>query len=237
LERGGHWFYRLIRAFARLVCVVLFRNRGVNQENVPPEGGFLLAVNHSSNLDSVLASVSLDRPVYFLARRTLFDLPLFGWVIRRLNALPLEREGVGLSAFRAAERCLAEGGGVLLFPEGTRSRDGSIGRLRGGVIRLAQRTGAAVVPAYIVGSNKALPHGAWFPRLVRTEVRFGTVLGVGADEKIDDGLERLRRAWQVLSGEAAESGAQQAVEAADSGEMPFSGSDSGDGRRAPEEER
>lgn len=209
MERGGHWFYRLTRGFARGVCLVLFRNRGVYHENVPSQGGFLLAVNHSSNLDSILASVSIERPVYFLARRTLFDLPIFGWVIRRLNALPLEREGVGLSAFRAAETCLEEGGGVLLFPEGTRSRDGSIGRLRPGVVRLAQRTGALVVPAFIAGSYDALPRGAWFPRPVKTEVRFGAAFAVGENENSDACLERLRQAWLALADSDVEKTRQQ----------------------------
>lgn len=234
MERGDHWFYRLTRATARWFCLLFFRNRGIHQERVPREGGFLLAVNHSSNLDSVLASVSIDRPVYFLARRTLFDLPIFGWVIRHLNALPLEREGVGLSAFRAAEACLENGGGVLLFPEGTRSRDGKIGRMRPGVVRLAQRTGALVVPAFIVGSYDALPRGAWFPRPVKTEVRFGAAFAVSEEEKADVSLERLRKAWLVLAEGDVEETRPQPKEPGESVQEPLPGADSGDGRRIPE---
>lgn len=200
MEPGANWFYLLIRAMARLSCRIYFRHRGVDVEKVPETGPFLLAVNHCSHLDAVLAGVVLKRPLTFMARSSLFSPAPLGWILRGLNALPLEREGVGISGFRAIRDRLSQGGGVLVFPEGTRSRDGRLGRFKRGVLRLARLAAVPVVPAMVVGSNRAMGRGRLFPRPIRTEVRFGDAIDFPEGEADDDALKRLKEAMLELVG-------------------------------------
>jgi 1-acyl-sn-glycerol-3-phosphate acyltransferase len=131
----------------------------------------------------------------YLARSTLFRSRPFAALIRRLGAVPVEREGVGIGGTRAVLSILAGGGAVVMFPEGTRSRDGSLGPLRPGAVRIAQRSGAQVVPVWIAGSGDAMPPGALFPRPRRIEVRLGAAFripaGLAAGAAIADLRERL----------------------------------------------
>ncbi len=207
MEPGAHWFYFLSRFVAWVLCVILFRHRGVGLQKVPAEGGFLLAVNHCSFLDPVLAGISLKRPLSFMARSSLFGPFPFGAALRGMNALPLEREGVGLSAFRAVLDHLDQGGGVLVFPEGTRSSDGKLKRFKGGVLKLARMAKVPVVPAMVVGSHRALGRGKWIPRPKNTEIRFGEPLEF-LDEAEDDSaaLDRLKKAMVRLAPEISGDG-------------------------------
>lgn len=206
MEPGGNWFYLLIRALARLGCRIWFRHRGVGVDKVPSTGPFLLAVNHSSNLDAVLAGIVLKRPLAFMARKTLFSPAPIGWILRGLNALPLEREGIGISGFRAICEHLSLGGGVLVFPEGTRSRDGRLGKFKSGVLRLARLASVPVIPTMVVGSDRALGRGRVIPRPIRTEVRFGDAIEFPQGECDDEALERLREAMLDLVPESNDSG-------------------------------
>ena len=140
MEPGANWFYFLSRAVAGFFCWCLFRPTRQGVEKVPESGGFLLAVNHSSFLDPVMAGTNLKRPLAYMARSTLFRPAPIGMALRGMNALPLEREGVGISAFRSVIDHLSRGGGVLVFPEGTRSRSGRLGRA--GARRIPDRTEA-----------------------------------------------------------------------------------------------
>lgn len=212
MEPGGNWFYLLMRALAWLGCRILFRHRGVGVEKVPTTGPFLLAVNHVSNLDPVLAGIVLKRPLAFMARGTLFRPAPIGWILRGCNALPLEREGIGISGFRAVRDHLSLGGGVLVFPEGTRSRDGRLGKFKAGVLRLARFGEIPVVPAMIVGSDRALGRGKWIPRPIRTEIRFADAIEFGQDESDAEALQRLREAMLDLVGESKGSAGSAARE-------------------------
>ncbi len=198
MEPGANWFYFLNRAVARLCCRILFRLRSHGVEKIPSDGAFLLAVNHCSFLDPVLAGISMRRPLAFMARSTLFRPAPMAMALKGLNALPLDREGVGISGFRAVLDHLAKGGGVLVFPEGTRSRDGRLGRLKGGVLKLARMAGVPVVPAMVIGSDRALGRGHWIPRPVRVEIRFGDAIDFLDEQDEEKALTRLRHAMQSL---------------------------------------
>jgi 1-acyl-sn-glycerol-3-phosphate acyltransferase len=207
LEPGSNWFYLLIRALARIGCRVLFRHREVDVEKVPVTGPFLLAVNHCSFLDPILAGISLKRPLAYMARSSLFKPAPMGWILRGLNSLPLEREGVGISAFRGVLDHLSRGGGVLVFPEGTRSHDGRLGRFKGGVLRLARLAGVPVVPAMVIGSERAMGKGSFFPKPFRTEIRFGEPLDFPEGESDRVALSRLRKVMLDLVAEEEPRGA------------------------------
>ncbi|OUU23575.1 MAG: hypothetical protein CBC13_05275 [Planctomycetia bacterium TMED53] len=198
MDPGNRLFYRVIRAIAWLICKTLFRHRVEGHELLPRSGPFLLAVNHASNLDPVLAGISMHRPLAFMARSSLFKPAPIGWFLSQLNALPLEREGVGIAGFRAVKAHLDGGGAALVFPEGTRSADGKLRRFKGGIVRLAKMAQVPVVPAYISGSSRAFGRGKWLPRPYRTQISFGECIDKEVFSEEDNGLEVLRRAMVEL---------------------------------------
>ena len=151
--------YFLLQTLAWSVVPALFRVRVFGRENVPARGGVLIASNHQSFLDPVFVAVGLARPVNFMAREDLFRGLLFGALIRSLNAFPVKRESGDLAAVRAAVDRLKRGSLLLMFPEGTRSRDGSIGRLKDGFAVVAARADAMVAPVVIEGAHRAWPRG------------------------------------------------------------------------------
>ncbi len=152
---------------------ILFGLEARGREAIPRRGPVLLVANHSSYLDSpVVGSVS-PRPLSFLAKAELFEIPLFGWLIARLNARPLRREGSDAAALRTALRILEENQALLIFPEGTRGDEGILRSPKAGAGMLAVLSGAPVVPVLVEGSGRAWPRGRRFPRPGKVSVTFG----------------------------------------------------------------
>ncbi|MFN0057068.1 MAG: lysophospholipid acyltransferase family protein [Planctomycetota bacterium] len=196
--------YRFCRAVLRLLSRIYFRHTAVGAEQLPSRGGYLLAVNHASFLDPVLVGIAVKAPISFLARSTLFRPAPWGWFLRAVHAVPFDREGVGMAGFRCVIERLKAGSPVLVFPEGTRTRDGHIGRTRPGVLKLAQLANVPVVPTLLVGSFGALGRGALVPRPVRTQVRFGAAFAVEPGQDLEVALSAIERAWQELGATASE---------------------------------
>jgi 1-acyl-sn-glycerol-3-phosphate acyltransferase len=159
----------------------------------------LLVSNHSSVLDPPLIGSATDRQLSFLAKAELFDLPLFGGLIRRLNARPIRREGADPSALRTAMRVLEDGGALLIFPEGTRGDEGIIRSAKTGAGMLAVLSGAAVVPVFIQGSGRAWPRGRKLPRPAKVTVTFGKALRFEAERGAD-----RKRQYEIASREMME---------------------------------
>ena len=122
-------------------------------------GPVILAMNHESYLDPLLAGNACDRAINFLARRTLLDGPVLGWLLPKLNVIPVNQEGVDRSAIKALIRTLNAGNGVLVFPEGSRTLDGDLQPAEPGLGLVIAKTLAPVVPMRIFGAHKALPRG------------------------------------------------------------------------------
>jgi len=150
------WF-RFARFLCKVFCMLFFRLRVYDKENVPDEGAFLLVSNHQSFLDPLFCGVPLKRPLYFLARDTLFKNRFFGPLISSVNSIPVRRGRADLSAMRKVVGKLREGNGVCVFPEATRSSDGRIAALKGGFGLLCRRGGAAVVPVVVEGAFEVWP--------------------------------------------------------------------------------
>ncbi len=150
------WF-RFARLLCRVFCEIFFRIRVYGKENVPDKGAFLLVGNHQSLLDPVFCGICLKRPLYFLARDTLFANRLFGWLISSVNTIPVRRDQADLPAMKKVVSKLKEGSGVCLFPEGTRTRDGKITPFKPGFSLICRRGGAAVVPVVIDGAFECWP--------------------------------------------------------------------------------
>ena len=154
-----NFYYWLGYHFSRLAGRLFFRFRVVHRERMIQSGPVILAMNHQSYLDPPLAGITCDRAIYFLTRRTLLDVPLLGWLLAKLNVIPVNQEGVDRSAIKALIRVLKAGNGVLLFPEGSRTLDGKLQPAEPGLGLVIAKTLAPVVPMRIFGAHEAMPRG------------------------------------------------------------------------------
>lgn len=155
MERSFLW--KTLQIPAWIGTKLLFDLKVFGVENVPASGGVLLAANHQSYLDPVLIAVRLRRPVSYLAKSELFENPHLSRLIRSLHAFPV-RQGAGdLGAVRETIRRLEEGHVLNVYPEGTRTLDGEIGRLQKGIALILRKASVPVVPVAIEGSFAAWP--------------------------------------------------------------------------------
>jgi len=187
----------------RPLAAALFDLRFSGVSNVPRTGGVLLLSNHQSFLDPVMLALPLPRPMSFLAKAELFDVPVFGWLIRQLNAFPVRRGEGDVAAVRQAIRRLREGHVLTIFPEGTRTRDGEIGPIQPGVAMIVRRAGVPVVPAVIDGAHIAWPRGQRWPAPARVRVVYGRPLlleGTNAPQTVELIGRTLREMLQRLRG-------------------------------------
>ena len=162
----GPFLYALGWFLSAAVFRLIWRLRVIGATNVPREGGLILASNHASNGDPLLVGSSVRRRIYFMAKQELFNVPILGPLIKQVNAFPIRRMERDMGAFRMAQRILTSGRCLILFPEGTRQKDGNLGRARPGVGMMAIRTGCRVVPVYVHNSHR-------LPGLAKLAVVFG----------------------------------------------------------------
>lgn len=153
----GWTFYRSLFAF-------YFGWRVYNNERVPLQGPVILAANHASFLDPPLVGSGLHRDINYLARKSLFRVPVLGWILRTVNAVPVDRDGGGAAGLKAIMDRLHDGGAIILFPEGTRSRDGNFQPARSGVGLTVIKSEAPVVPVRVFGTFDAWGRHVNFPR-------------------------------------------------------------------------
>lgn len=152
-----YWFFANL---SRLLARLFFRFRIVHRERLPESGGLILAANHQSYFDPPLVGICSRRAVHYLARKTLMEWPFFGPMFPDMNVIPVDRDGNDMSALKTVIRKIREGEGVVLFPEGTRSADGSLQPAQAGVGLVIAKTLAPVVPVRIFGSFEAFPRGS-----------------------------------------------------------------------------
>lgn len=175
----------VIRSFLVLYC----RLRINGKENVPSEGGIIIASNHIAAGDPPFVGSSLQREVYYLAKRELFQNPLLRTLIKNLNAIPVNRGVFDLNALARSEEILQKGFGLILFPEGTRSKTGELGRGRPGIGMLARHAMVPIVPTYIQNSKRFLRLPFIGKRLI---VSFGKPLSKEWLSKTPDDKEGYR---------------------------------------------
>lgn len=167
------WGYRLGWYAFRAVFAGYFRWRVFHAERVPVDGPVILAPNHQSFLDPPLVGAGLGRPVGFLARRSLFEVPVLGRVLRLWEVIPVDRDGGSGAGLKSVLERLEAGGAVLVFPEGTRSADGRLQPARSGIGLIAIKSGAPVVPVRVFGTFEALGRGARWPKPRSVTVKYG----------------------------------------------------------------
>jgi len=194
--------YRALKPVAVALMRLLFRLEVHGREQVPAAGPLLLVSNHVSLLDPPIVGGASPRDLHFMAKEELFGIPLLGWLIRRLNARPVKRDGSDGRALKTALRLLREGRALLVFPEGTRGVEGRLGEGKPGVGMLAVMSGATVVPVHVSGSGRALPAGRVVPRPAKVRVRFGPPLHFkagGAEERKERYREVTREMMRAIA--------------------------------------
>lgn len=197
--------YRVVRFCAQWLMVLYFRGRVFGLRNVPPSGPVVLACNHQSFFDPVSTTLALYREGNYMARDTLFRNPLFKRLIEWLNAFPVKRGAADVTAVKEMLRRLSAGKVVVVFPEATRTRDGSISPINANAMAVAKKAGAAIVPTVIDGAFESWPRDQLLPAprrmyisyekaISRDEVREWPVERIAEvlSERLHSGLERSR---------------------------------------------
>lgn len=193
--------------WVRFVCWcwfrLFYRLKIQGRENLPMTGPVLVISNHQSFLDPILIGMATGkRPMSMLARRNLFKPFFMGWLLRSLNGIPVERGSADLAAMRTCIEVLKKGEGLSLFPEGTRSEDGRVLPLKSGMLLIAKRAGATIVPMAISGSFEAWPRSRKLPHLTgRIRVRWGKAMTLEQIKAMGDEaavLEKLREELQEM---------------------------------------
>ena len=164
---GSAGFYAFARTVVRLIRPLIARLQTVGVENVPRSGPVILALNHVAWIDTPLAALRLPRRTHFMAKIEMFRVPALGGIMRLLGSFPVRRGEGDRESLRVAERLLAEGQMVVIYPEGHRS-GGRLIRAHPGASLIAFRSGAPVVPVAISGTEqvfKGFRYGPWAPRV------------------------------------------------------------------------
>ncbi len=166
--------YRVVAAVVVGLSRILFRPTITGREHIPLQGPVLIAPIHRSNVDFAFTLFMSKRKVFFMAKDSLFRVPLLGPLVRHLGAFPVRRGSADRDSMTLAEEVLRRGYALVLFPEGTRKEGRPVLPLHDGAMFVAARTGAIVVPVGIGGSDRAMPKGAKLPRPAKIRIVIGT---------------------------------------------------------------
>ena len=172
---------------------LFFHFRVLHQERLIQQGPVLLAMNHQSYLDPPFAGSACNRAVYYLARKSLLKGKFFGWLLPKLNVIPVDQEGGDRSALKALIGILRSGNGALVFPEGSRTLDGKLQPALPGVGFVIAKTLAPVVPMRIFGAYEALPRGGGKLRFHPITIVIGEPLYFSEADLLPAGKELYQR--------------------------------------------
>lgn len=176
-----HAVYPVCNLFQRTTLRLFARWEVVGRENVPPMGPLIVVANHQSNFDPSLLGASLPRRPWFLAKETMFLNPVVNWFLRSYGAFPLNREGADVRAYRWALSKLEQGEVLVIFPEGTRS-PGGLKKAMPGVVRLALRSQAPLLPVGITGTERLGSYMRVLNPTGRIRVNIGTAFSIPSVE-------------------------------------------------------
>ncbi|MCA1600500.1 MAG: 1-acyl-sn-glycerol-3-phosphate acyltransferase [Acidobacteria bacterium] len=167
------WAINSMRPAFRLIGHTFWDLKLKGIENIPANGGLIIASNHQSYLDPFAISVPIKRSIRFLAWNEALDWPFVGKVMRALGAWPLQLEGSDPATIRRSHQWLREGGAVMIFPEGGRGQpDGSMIRFKAGAVRIALEARVPILPVTIRGAHRVWPRGRLIPGLGKIEITY-----------------------------------------------------------------
>jgi 1-acyl-sn-glycerol-3-phosphate acyltransferase len=139
--------------FYRAIFKIFWRLKVSGLENIPSKGGVIIASNHLSLADPPLIGASLPKPIFYMAKKELFEIPIFGWILKKVNAFPVDRNSNDLKAMKTAKKILQEGKTLLIFPQGGRRSEENL-EAKNGVGILSCWAHVPVVPCCVINSNK-----------------------------------------------------------------------------------
>jgi 1-acyl-sn-glycerol-3-phosphate acyltransferase len=185
-------FYRFTQWMARLVSILLWRYRCFGLDRVPRSGGLIVVANHQSLLDLSLLGCAIPRTLTYLARSTLRSSRIYRLLTAPFDVLDLRRGEGDVAAARQMVERLRGGATILLFPEGTRTRTGALGKLSPGFLMLAEKSGAKVVAARLEGAHRVWPRGRMLPGPGSIRLVVSGPLPLAARSRVE-ALELVRR--------------------------------------------
>ena len=166
IKEKSSFLYYLGKFLFKWMFILLYRCKSSGQGNIPENTGFIIAPNHMSFFDPPLAGCFMKQDLFFMAKQELFDIPILGFLIKRTNAFPVKRGMQDMSAFRNAFTLLENKKALLMFPEGTRSKTGQLGKARAGVGMVACNCQVPIVPVKLVNTNN-------MKKFKKIEVKYG----------------------------------------------------------------
>ena len=191
--------YRALRTILVPFFLIYLRMQRIGREHLPADGPLLLAANHRSFLDPFVIGTLVKRPVYYMAKRELFERRWQAWVLNGLGAFPVDRGAGDEDAMATARAILERGDCVVIFPEGTRTRRGPLAEPKRGIGRLALESGAPIAPVAVMGSEDVRRGWRIRPRKVR--LRVGRPLRYPTVERCSPALATAvtERIWANIS--------------------------------------
>ena len=177
--------YYITSSICYLVFKIFFSLKVAGLGNIPLKGPFIIACNHASYIDPVIIGGLKIRKISFMAKEELFKNKFFAWYLSKLHIFPLRRYSGDSRALRGAIRRLKKGGSLLIFPEGTRSRDGKLQEFRRGGFFLAQTSQSAIIPISLEGTYELMPKGSFFVKKGKIKVFFHPAVSVLGNRKED----------------------------------------------------
>jgi 1-acyl-sn-glycerol-3-phosphate acyltransferase len=191
-------FYDFAKSVVYGVFKPWYRIEAIGLEHFPKEGGVLLCANHIHNFDPLVVGIMAPRPVHYMAKEEIFSVPVLGNIVRKCNAFPVKRGFSDREALRTGLKLLKDGHVFGLFPEGTRSKTGEIGKGLSGAGFFALRTTALVVPCAIIGPYKSFRKLkiVYGPPIDMDEMRKEKASAEQVTELIMSKIDKLRKEHQ-----------------------------------------
>ncbi|MEK7871960.1 MAG: lysophospholipid acyltransferase family protein [Nitrospirota bacterium] len=182
-------FYSIVKGMLSVLIWLFFKFKVFGAENIPNEGGVIIASNHVSYLDIPFLACATGRSVDFIAKSELFRNRVAGWILKRLGTFPVKRGSIDRWAISEAIKRLRDGRVIAIYPEGARSRDGRLSDPKRGIGMLVALSGVRVIPSFIMGTDSVLPRGARRIRLNPVRLYLGSPLDFSSLINVKKGKE------------------------------------------------